>query len=139
MDGQGDVSIASVARMIGLTIAVGVGVLVLLAAGFVLLLWLNWSGPRAPLIDAAGRGTGADIRAGFDQAVKSRFPDGSLASGLILTLRKQGFSFGHAKGQPSATFKTWHFPCDMEYTVLWSVDDAGRLTAVSGTFDSVCL
>lgn len=119
------------------------GSIAALAALLILFIWINWTGPRAPLTEAArgSRMTSAEVDAAFDSSVRSRFPIGTPVDELIREISGQGFAaFRTSKdGISSATFSTWSGPCNLNYTVHWAINTTGHLKMISGTTNAICL
>jgi hypothetical protein len=107
---------------------------------FIWLLRLNGAfDPEPALIRSASVESGNvdEISNKFDLAVRAKFPVGSSESDLIRELAKQKFQ--PEWGGRRATYSDTPIICANEYSVIWTVDEARRLTRISGEFRAICL
>ena len=133
----------AIAMQVLFGVALILGSIAVLAALLILFIWINWTGPRAPLTEAARgpRMTSVEVDAAFDSSVRSRFPIGMPVDELIREISGQGFSAFRTSedGISSATFSTWNGPCNLNYTVHWAINTTGHLKMISGSTKAICL
>lgn len=77
----------------------------------------------------------------FADRVRQRFPIGSPEQALLFELWYEGFEHpgegeGHARW---ASLERHGIPCRRDWTVTWTANEGGRLTAVAGTYIPSCL
>jgi hypothetical protein len=79
----------------------------------------------------------------FDKRLKARYPIGSSVTALRGELRKEGFTIiSHdfsSDYQESAEFSISDFACRDSWSVYWSADNDGKITAEKGRYRNVCL
>lgn len=94
--------------------------------------------PLPTLVDGLSP-TATTARQEFAQRIRERFPLGSADRVLMLDLWAQGFEHpGGSDGRHWASLERRGAPCNRAWTVSWSTDDGGHLTAVDGTYIPSC-
>lgn len=80
----------------------------------------------------------ADIRQAFADRVRAQFPIGSPERALILALWSAGFAHPGDATKQWASLDRRGPPCARNWTVTWTTDDSGHLTAIDGTYIPSC-
>ncbi|WP_147306358.1 hypothetical protein [Methylovirgula sp. 4M-Z18] len=100
-----------------------------------------WSIEGKPLLADSTGGTEEQMRQRFRSRLQTRFPLGSQESELIRELWNEGFkpSGTWTVDRRSATIVAQNVVCTGGWSVDWSANAVGVLTAVDGSFGSSCL
>jgi len=96
------------------------------------------SGPLPALIDGLPSDN-AGQRQQFAERVRTRFPLGFPERDLMLELWREGFEHPGADGTRRwASLERGNIACKYDWTVTWSADQDGRLTAIDGEYVPSC-
>ena len=98
--------------------------------------------PVPPLVEGLSF-TGNGDQPEFTQRLQDRFPLGSPEVEMVHELRLEGFQRGTALRAPKrvATFTligSFSNISRRDWAVVWSANDAGRLTSISGSYAVSC-
>jgi hypothetical protein len=100
-------------------------------------------GPDPRPVPALADGLPSDVAAArrqFADRVRQRFPLGSPERALMLELWSEGFERpGDAGSNHWVSLDRRGLPCSHAWTVNWTTDDGGHLTAIDGTYIPSCL
>lgn len=80
----------------------------------------------------------ANARQAFTDRVRGRFPVGSPERTLLLELWSAGFAHPGDASKQWASLDRRGPPCARNWTVTWTTDDSGHLTAIDGTYIPSC-
>jgi len=81
----------------------------------------------------------ATARQDFALRIHARFPVGSDERALMQELWAEGFGRpGQNDGRHWASLERHDLVCSKAWTVTWTADDSGHLTAVEGTYIPSC-
>ncbi|WP_244573318.1 hypothetical protein [Methylorubrum populi] len=75
----------------------------------------------------------------FSLRIVNAFPVGSAEAALVRTLDAQGFRRRESAGRQQSSFVQQAFPCRHTWSIDWSADEQGRITAITAIYDPVCL
>lgn len=93
--------------------------------------------PLPALADGLSPGA-ATARQEFADRVRARFPIGSTERALMLELWSEGFEHPGDASKHWASLDRRGPPCARNWTVTWTTDEAGHLTAIDGTYIPSC-
>ena len=99
------------------------------------------SDPDPRPLPALARGlspSAATARQEFADRVRARFPIGSAERALMLALWSEGFEHPGDASKHWASLERRGPPCTRNWTVTWTTDDNGHLTAIDGTYIPSC-
>jgi hypothetical protein len=80
----------------------------------------------------------ANARQAFADRVRHRFPIGSPERTLMLELWSEGFAHPGDATKQWASLDRRGPPCTRNWTVTWTTDGTGQLTAIDGTYIPSC-
>lgn len=100
----------------------------------------NDARPLPALVDGLSSAN-ATARQQFSDRVRERFPVDSPERSLMLELWSEGFEHpGEGEGHRHwASLERRHLACTLAWTVTWTTDGSGELTAIDGTYIPSCL
>jgi hypothetical protein len=119
----------------------------LLAAGLTLALTLSYCAWHSTWLPPLARDLPANIEqaeAVFRDRVRGKFSPGMDESKLIYELKSQGFGspigpLHQYKDVKYVQFSKGSFVCDVRWTILWHVDQNGKIADVDATHNATCL